>query len=157
VVEPFIARLPKERVLRSYLIVLAAASAICAVICLAGFIEPRLFLLLLGAKYASLRQETGWLVFGSCMAYLVGLTWTMNAARRWVYWTTSWVTIGLILTTQIAFLCLFKVDSTIHAIYFGAATSTAYLIASLFNSVFGFLRGPKIEIPEMARVEQVIE
>jgi O-antigen/teichoic acid export membrane protein len=157
VIEPFIARLPKERVLRSYLLVLAAATAICIVISAAGFIEPQLFLLLLGAKYASLRQETGWLVLGSCMSYLVGVTWTMHAARRWIYWTTSWVTIGMILTTQILFLCFFKVDNTIHVIYFGAATSAANLIANLFNGTYGYIRGPRFEIPEMVHAEQIVD
>jgi O-antigen/teichoic acid export membrane protein len=157
VIEPFMARLPKERVLRSYLIVLAAASCICAVVCLAGFAEPRLFLLLLGAKYASLQQETGWMVLGSCTGYLASVAWTMSAARRWIYWTTSWVNIGLILTTQIVFLSLFKVDSTAHVIYFGAASSAAYLTSTLFNGVYGYIRGPKIEIPEAAAAQQIME
>ena len=157
VIEPFIARLPKERVLRNYLIVLGASSAICVVICLAGFLEPKLFLLLLGAKYASLRRETGWLVLGSCMSYLVGVTWTMHAARRWIFWTTSWFTIGTILTAQTAFLYFFKVDSTIHVIYFGAVTSAANLVSNLFNGAYGYVRGPKIEIPEVVRVTQLVE
>jgi O-antigen/teichoic acid export membrane protein len=157
VVEPFMARLPKERVLRSFLTILVAASAICVVICLAGFLEPREFLLLLGAKYASLQRETGWLVLGSCMGYLVGVVWTMTAARQWIYWATSWVAIGLILTTQIVFLCLCRVDSTLHVIWFGVATSAAYLIAVLFNTVYGFIRGPRIQIPEATVSEHLVE
>ena len=133
VIEPFMARLPKERVLRSYL------------------------MLLLGAKYASLQQETGWMELGSCTGYLASVAWTMSAARRWIYWTTSWVNIGLILTTQIVFLSLFKVDSTAHVIYFGAASSAAYLTSTLFNGVYGYIRGPKIEIPEAAAAQQIME
>jgi O-antigen/teichoic acid export membrane protein len=155
VIEPFMARLPKARVLQSYLTVLAVASSVCVVICMVGFFEPKLLLLLLGARYASLQRETGWLVLGSCMAYLVGVTWTMGAARRWIYWTTSWVTIATILTTQIVFLCLFKVDTTAHVVYFGVATSTAHLASMFFNGVYGYIRGPKIEIPEVSQVEQM--
>lgn len=157
VIEPFMARLPKERVLRSFLIVLAAASAISAVICLAGFFEPRLFLLLLGARYASLQRETGWLVLASCIGYLVGVVWTMTAARRWIFWISSWVTIGLILTAQIVFLCLCRVDSTLHVIWFGVTTSAAYLVSVLFNSAYGFIRGPRIQIPEADASEQLAE
>jgi O-antigen/teichoic acid export membrane protein len=154
VIEPFMARLPKERVLRTYLTILAAASCICAIICLAGFFEPRLFLLLLGARYASLQRETGWLVLGSCLGYLTSVVWTMGAARRWIFWTTSWVSVSLILTTQIIFLSVFKVNSTIHVIYFSATTSGAYLVAVLFNGFYGFIRGPKVETPEDTAVEQ---
>jgi O-antigen/teichoic acid export membrane protein len=157
VIEPFIARLPKERVLRSYLTVLAAASAIAGVVVCFGFLEPRPFLLLLGAKYASLRKEIGWLVLGSSCSYLVSVVLTMNVARRWVYWTTSWVTIGLIIATQIVFLCLFKMDSTIHVIYFGAANSIAYLVACLFNSVYGYIRGPRIQIPEITSAALIVD
>ena len=144
------ARLPDHRVLRNYLLIAATAAAICVPICCVGFFEPKLLLLLLGPKYASLRRETGWLVLGSCMGYLVGVLWTMTAARRWIYWTTTWTSIGLILTAQILFLCRFRVYSTLNAILFGLTTNLAYLVATLFNSAYGFVHGPKIKIQEGA-------
>ena len=119
VIEPFMAKLPKERVLRSYLMILGIASAICCLLVVAGFMEPRILLLLLGSKYANLQKQTGWLIVSSCLAYLVGVTWIMGAARRWIYWTTSGVTIGMILVTQIVFLYLVRVDSTMHVVWFG--------------------------------------
>jgi O-antigen/teichoic acid export membrane protein len=146
VIEPFMARLPDKRVLRSYLIIVLIASAICVPICCLGFFDPKLLLLLLGPRYASLQRETGWLVLSSCVGYLVGVLWIMTAARRWIYWTTTWTSIGLILTAQILFLCLFRIDSTLNAILFGLATNAAYLLSVLINSVFGFIRGPKIKI-----------
>jgi hypothetical protein len=155
VLEPFMAKLPKERVLRTFLIVIAISSSICAVVILAGFLKPGLFLLLLGSKYASLRRETGWLLVGSCMGNLVGVIWTMNAARRWVFWTTSWFTIGLILATQITFLWLVRVDSTMHVVFFSAATSGAHLASMLFNSAYGYIRGPRVQIPEAMSLEEV--
>jgi O-antigen/teichoic acid export membrane protein len=153
VIEPFMARLPKERILPSYLTVLAAASAICLAICLVGFIEPGALLLLLGAKYESLQRETGWLVLGSSLTYLSGVVWTMGAARRWIFWTTGWISIGLIVVTQVVFLILIRVDSTLHVIWFGAATSAGYFISALFNGVYGYVRGPRIQIPEAAAAE----
>jgi O-antigen/teichoic acid export membrane protein len=148
VIEPFMARVPKARVLRSYLMILAAASCIGFVVCLAGFSDPKVFLLLLGAKYASLRRETGWMILNSCLSYVGGVAWTMCAARRWIYWRTSWLTIVLVVTAQIVFLCLFRVDSTLHAIYFGTAAAVASMISVLYNSVYGYTHGPRIQIPE---------
>lgn len=155
VIEPFMARLPKAQVLRSFLFVLAIATAIGAILSAVGFFEPRLLLLLLGAKYASLQKEAGWLVFGSSLAYLTSVAWVMTTARRWIYWTTSWVMIGLILSTQIVFLCLFKPNTTLHVIYLGVATSAAHLTSVLFNSAYGYICGPRIEIPEEAKEQQI--
>lgn len=155
VIEPYMARLPKERVLKSYLFVMAVAFAICAVLTTVGFTEPRLLLLLLGHRYASLQRETGWLVFGSCLAYAMGVAWTMTAARRWIYWTTTWVTIGTITVTQVVFLFICKVDTTAHVVYFGVATYAAHLASILFNSAYGYIRGPRIEIPEETAAEHL--
>jgi O-antigen/teichoic acid export membrane protein len=157
VIEPFIARLPPQRVLRSYLLIFSSAAALALLICYLGFFEPNALLPLLGPKYASLRRETGWLVFSSCLAYLSAVAWTMSAARRWIYWTTTWVSIGVILTTQISFLCLFKVNTTAQAIFFNVATSAAYLAAVLFNGAYGFIRGPRVSIPGEFAAEQVAE
>jgi O-antigen/teichoic acid export membrane protein len=159
VIEPFMARLPDQQVLRNFLTIILVASAICVPICCLGFFDPKLLLVILGPKYASLRRETGWLVFSSCVGYLVGVCWIMTAARRWIYWTTTWISIGLILTAQIVFLCLFRVDSTLHAIFFGLITNAAYLLAVVINSVFGFVRGPKIKIHDaslQASAEQLV-
>ncbi len=153
VIEPFMARLPEQRVLRSYLIIVLIACAICVPICCLGFFDPKVLLLLLGPRYASLQRETGWLVLSSCVGYLVGVLWIMTAARRWIYWTTTWTSIGLILTVQILFLCLFRVDSTLNAILFGLATNAAYLLSVLINSVFGFIRGPRIQIQAISAAE----
>lgn len=146
VIEPFMARLPDGRVLRNFLTIIVIATAICVPICCLGFLDPKLLLLLLGPRYASLHRETGWLVLSSCVGYLVGVLWIMTAARRWIYWTTTWISIGLILSAQILYVSLFKVDSTLTAILFGLVTNAAYLLAVIINSVFGFVRGPKIQI-----------
>jgi hypothetical protein len=152
VIQPFMARLPDKRVLRSYLTIILFALAICVPVCSIGFFDPKLPLLLLGPKYASLNQETGWLILSSCIGYLVGLLTLMNAARRWIYWTTSLTDIGVAIAAQILFLYRFKVDTTINAIFFGLATNAAYLAATLFNSAYGFINGPKIRIDDAASV-----
>ncbi|MGP8184814.1 MAG: lipopolysaccharide biosynthesis protein [Terracidiphilus sp.] len=160
VIEPFIARLPGQRVLRSYLLVSLFALAICVPICCLGFIDPKLLLILLGPKYASLSRETGWLILSSCVGYLTGVLWTMTAARRWIYWTTTWTSISLILVAQALFLWQIRIDNTMNAILFGLITNTAYLAAVLFNSAYGYVRGPRIEIEVPAlqtAAEQIVK
>jgi hypothetical protein len=167
VIEPFMARLPDQRVRRSYLFIAATAAAICVPICTVGFLYPNLLLVLLGPKYSSLGREAGWLILSSCIGYLVGVFWTMTAARRWIYWTTTWTTIGVILLTQTLFLSFIRVDNTMNAILFGLATNCAYFVAMLFNSLYGFIHGPRIPITEVpasqdtfqqvANIEQILE
>ena len=157
VIEPFMARLPKERVLRNFLLIMAVAACVSGILCSIGFFEPNLLLLLLGPRYDGLQRETGWLVLASCMGYLMSVAWIMSSARRWIYWTTSFVTITLVFTTQIIFVAFFRVNSTMQVIYFAVATSAAYLVAVLFNSVFGFIRGPKIVIPDLDETAQIVE
>jgi len=159
VIEPFMARQPKHRVARNFLLILSVAVAICTVICLLGFMESRWILLLLGPNYSKLQHETGWLLLSSCLSYLIGVVWYMSTARRWIFWSTSWVTIGLIVVTQAAFLTLFRVDTTMHAIWFMTASTAAQLLAVLFNSVYGYIRGPRIKIGDdhEPHLEQVIE
>ncbi|WP_213804407.1 hypothetical protein [Granulicella sp. dw_53] len=146
VIEPYMARLPENKVAKNFVRIFAIASFLCCLVCLAAFIAPKIFLLLLGAKYKSLYRETGWLVLGSSLSYLTGVAYTMGGARRWVYWLTSWLTIGLILVTQLVFLLLFKINDTIHVIYFGVAAGAAHLLSILINSVYGYIKGPSVEI-----------
>ncbi len=148
VIEPFMARQARHRVLRYYLLILSVAIAICAIISLAGFLEPQWILWLIGPNYAKLRHEVGWLMLSSCFSYLIGVVWYMSTARRWVYWSTSWLTIAMIVAAQAIFLSLVRIDSTLHAIYFMASSTAAHLLAMLINSIYGFFRGPRIKIDD---------
>lgn len=156
VIEPYFARLPKERVPKNFAFVLVCACLVATLLCIVGFATPRVLLFLLGAKYSNLEQEVGWLVLGSCCAYVAGVVWIMNTARRWIYWSSSWVTIGATLISQIIFLATVNVDSTQHAVYFSAITSAANLFAMLYNSAKGFLHGPRLEISGLDHPEVVL-
>jgi len=148
VLEPYVAKLPKSKVARIYISTLLLASGMCAGICLMTFIKPEVVLLLLGSKYQSLQRETGWFVLGSSLAYLVGVNWAVATARRWIYWSTSGLSIGLILLAQVVFLFLYRVNDTLHVILFGVVTSGAHLLAVLINGIYGYVRGPRIEVTE---------
>jgi O-antigen/teichoic acid export membrane protein len=146
VIEPFMARQPKQRVARYFLLILLVAVGISTVICLLGFMEPQWILWLLGPNYSQLQHETGWLLLSSCFSYITGVVWYMTTARRWIYWSTSWLTIALIIGAQAVFLSQVRIDTTLHAIWFMTASTAAQLLAVLFNSVYGFIRGPRIKI-----------
>ena len=148
IIEPFMARLPKNRVAPSFFLIFTIAIAICTAICLLGFLAPQIFLWILGPQYSTLRREIGWLLLGSCLSYLTSVVWIMSTARRWIYWSSSWTTIALILSTQIIFLTQLRIDSTFHAILFTAASAAAHLLSIFINAIRGFIRGPRIKHPD---------
>ena len=157
VIEPFIARLPDKQVLRYFLLIAACGTALAGSISLLGFYFPGLLLPLLGPRYASLHEDIGWVVLSSCIGYLVGVLWTMTAARRWIYWETTWVTIGCILLTQVTFAWRVGVTSTFHAVLFGVVTSGAYLLSTTLNCIYGYFRGPRIAISTPVAPESLSE
>lgn len=157
VIEPFMARQPEHRVLRTFLLIAGTAAAVCIPISMMGFLHPKAILLLLGPKYATLMRETGWLILSACVGYLSSVIWIMTTARRWIYWTTTATTITVTLGTQILFLFHIRVDDTMNAILFGLATNLAYLAAALLTGIYGFIRGPRVKIDEASSLQQAVQ
>ncbi|GAC1356067.1 MAG: hypothetical protein NVSMB3_01970 [Acidobacteriaceae bacterium] len=154
VVEPYMARLNRRRLLRTFVGLLLLAALACAPVVLLAFAYPQAFLWLLGSKYAGLRGDIGWLVLASCLNYLAGLMWIMNRARKWLFWSGTAVEIVLLLATQTAFVAYVGVRTVREAVLFTFASSLCYLIAHGYVSVYGFVRGPRAveSAPEEAGV-----
>jgi len=143
VVEPYVARLSRERLLSTYLGFVALATLCCAPITVVAFATPKLFLWLLGPKYKGLQDAVGWVVFASCVNYLAGLMWIMNRARKWVFWRGTVFEIVLLLSVQIAFIVLVGVRSTQQAVLFTFASSFCFAATHGYVAIYGFLRGPR--------------
>ena len=143
VVEPYFARLGRERLFKTYMALVLLALVACTPVVLTGFFFPQPFLWLLGSKYASLGGDMGWLVLASCVNYIAGLIWIVNRARKWLFWSGSILEIVLLLAAQAAFLAVVGVRTVRDAVLFSFASSLCYLIAHTYVSVYGFLRGPR--------------
>lgn len=144
VVEPYIARLSRERLLSTYLKFLLLASAASTPVVLVAFSWPRAYLWLLGSKYEILGGLLGWVVFASCLNYIAGLMWIMNRARKWIFWSGSALEVCLLLVLQTAYIICIGVKTTRQAIFLTFAMSFCYLIAHGYVSVYGFIKGPRI-------------
>ena len=144
VVEPYVARVSRERLLRMFLGLLLLAAIACTPVVVLAFTFPQAFLWLLGGKYANLGGEMGWLVLASCINYLAGLLWIMNRARKWLFWSGTTLEIVLLLVTQTAFIAYVGVRTVREAVLFTFASSFCYLIAHGYVSVYGFIKGPRI-------------
>lgn len=144
VVEPYIARLSRERLLSTYLKFLFLAAAACSPIVLVAFIWPEAFLWLLGSKYVEIRNLLGWVILAGCLNYLAGLMWIMNRARKWIFWSGTFLEIVLLLILQTTYVICVGIRTTREAIFLTLCMSFCYLIAHGYVSVYGFLKGPRI-------------
>lgn len=138
VIEPFIARLPRTRLLRSFLGLMLLASVCCIPLVYLAFHHPRFYLWILGAKYANLGLEMGWLILGACINFLAGLLWIMNRARKWLFWSGTGLEIALLLLVQIAFVARYGVRDVHQAVLFTFASSFCPAVAHAYVTVVGF-------------------
>jgi O-antigen/teichoic acid export membrane protein len=143
IVEPYIARLTRERLRSTYLGLVALAALCCIPVTALAFATPRLFLWLLGPKYEGLQSAVGWVVCAACINSLAGLMWIMNRARKWVFWSGAVLEIALLLTVQVAFIVLVGVRSTQQAVLFTFVSSFCYVATHGYVAIHGFLKGPR--------------
>jgi hypothetical protein len=146
VLEPWFAKSPEGEVLKRYLV--AAGITIFFSVVFVGFAiaVPSGLLWILGPHYGDLRLEVSWTALNGCTSYLAGLTWTVISARRFIYWTSTFLNIGLILTTQVIFLLVGDVSTPLQAVKFGFASIAASLLAQVINLGYGLWRGPRIDL-----------
>lgn len=141
VVEPYVARIGRERLLRTFVGFVLLATLGCVPILLVAFLWPQGFLWILGAKYAGLRGALGWYMLSACMNFVSGLIWIMNRARKWVFWSGSILEVILLLGVQLTFFILIGVRTTEQAVLFSIASSCCYMIAHGYVAVRGFIKG----------------
>lgn len=141
VIEPYIARLSRQKLLKTFLGFVLLASLASVPVVAVAFIWPGAYLWVLGAKYEGVRAPLGWYVLSCCLNFISGLIWIMNRARKWVFWSGSILEVVLLLTIQVAFLALVGVKTTQQAVDFALASSGCYLIAHGYVTVRGFVKG----------------
>ncbi len=137
-IEPYIARVSRDLLLRRYLQILTVATLISAAIAVVGFVYPQPLLWLLGSNYSGLQREIGWVVLTASTTYLGGVVCIMHAARRWVFWWATGAIIGAVILTQI--ICAMYLDMTqpIQVIWLGFITSIVTLLVHVAAGIYGF-------------------
>jgi len=140
-VEPYFARLPKERLKSHYLMAVAAAGACGAGMVALACIFPGLFLWVLGPKYAGLRTEVVLVILAGAIGLVGGVNASINSSRRFVYY--AFVLTDNIVTLIVQAIFIWKVDlSTVKAVlWFNIATITPTFIIGFLAAFYGFVRG----------------
>jgi len=146
VVEPWFARSSEEHVLPRYFAAIGVAVCFSAVFLGVAVAWPGCLLWILGKNYQNLNLELAWTILSGCIGYLMTLTWTVISARRLIYWSSTFLNIGLILFAEVAFIVLVGVPTTLRAVQFGCVSALAALIAQCINLTYGLKRGPRVSL-----------
>lgn len=144
VIGPYIAKVNLRDLPKRYLQILGITIFIASMISVIGFTFPQPLLWLLGSKYQNLGAEVGWTVAGACLSHVGGVMWTMNSARKWIYWWVNFAYIGIVLITQVGCLILMDLSTTLGVIYFSLISTLAVVLIMIAHAIFGFRYGVKI-------------
>ena len=142
-VEPYFARLPRNRLPHSYLVAIVAIAACCVGVIGAGMIAPGLFLWVLGPKYAGLDYEVQLVLIGGSIRYLSGTMWVIHSSRRFVYWWNNLSVITLTLLVQVIFLFQGNLGTVKEALMFNVVSAATSLSVNIVCAFYGFIHGPR--------------
>lgn len=142
-VEPYFARLPRARLKANYLLALTITAGVG--ICFAPLARffPGLFLWILGPKYAHLRYEVLLTIVAGSIRYFSGVLWTMNSARKFVYWGSNFASITVPLLLQAFFLWKVDLSTVSGVLWLSISTAIGGVCIHIGSALYGFLRGPR--------------
>jgi O-antigen/teichoic acid export membrane protein len=145
IIEPYIAKVDRQHLVKRYFQILGVAVAISLVLCATAFLFPQPILWILGPKYQNLQAEVGWTVVASCLSYLGTVMWAMHTARKWVYWWYTSLHIMLLLIVQIVSVAVMDLSTTLNVIYFSIITASTIILVHIIAGINGLINVAKVE------------
>jgi O-antigen/teichoic acid export membrane protein len=138
VIAPYIAKSPRQLLLRRYLFFFFSTLGFCACVVLAGFSKPNLFIWLIGPNYSQLSADLGFLLLASCINLISGMMWSMHSARKWVFAWTSWLYITTTLLVQLLCIKFIALNTVKGILLFSICTSLAMFAVCVVWACAGF-------------------
>ena len=142
-IEPFFARMPSERVWRSYALVTGATGLLCLLVVAAACAFPGVFLLVLGPSYSRLTTEVKLVVAASAISYFTNVLWSIHSARRFIYWWNNIVNIVLTVLVQLIFILKADLTSVKTVVWLNFATVATAFVTNALSGVYGYFTGPR--------------
>jgi O-antigen/teichoic acid export membrane protein len=139
VIAPLVARLSREMLARRYVQILGGAALVAGGLMSVSLFAPGLLLWILGAKYAHLQAELGWMMLSASVTYITGVMYTMHAARKWVFSWAVWMYIAVVLIVQLCGIAFMDLSTTRGVLHFAAITAIATIAVQVIWAVYGFL------------------
>jgi len=140
IIAPFVARLSVQALFPRYMLIIMGASGIAIALCFAAWWVPDLFLKVLGPNYAGSHAALLFMVGSTAILYLNSVLWTMNAARKWIYWWMPVISIPGTIVFQVAGVWLFDVSTAVGVFQTMLLGSIYSLLTRIVVSVYGFAK-----------------
>jgi hypothetical protein len=149
-VEPYFARLPQSRVARTYLLVAGLCCGCLVLLVTLVQLWPGPLLALLGKNYSNLRAELVWVVASSSVTFVGTLLWTINYARRFVFWWATWTNIALVICVQVALALTLDLSTIRGVVILAFGTTLAGVCINAATGIAGIWKGPRVPTYEVA-------
>jgi O-antigen/teichoic acid export membrane protein len=134
---PYIARLHASKLICSYLSVAAAAMAFATLVFISAQAAPEVFLFLVGKNYSHLIRELPWSIGVGCISYVAGVLWSMNNARKFIYWWATVLQIFVVVVAQALAVALTDISTTFGVIKLSLVTAVLNLCVDAVVGIFG--------------------
>jgi O-antigen/teichoic acid export membrane protein len=142
-IAPRFPQIPRHRLARRSTQVIGAAAAVDVLLTAVAFLAPQPLLFLLGPAYAHLDLETGWYIVGAGLSFLGGVLYAVNLARRFIWWWSTTLGLGLIVVSELAAAAVLDLGSTLELQYFSAISGVAACAGQVVALSHGLRRGPR--------------
>lgn len=143
-IAPRFPQVPRQLLVRQSAMVIGAAAALGIFLAVGAFTFPEPLLFLLGPAYDNLRSEVAWYIVSASLMFLAGVLYAINLARRFIWWWTTALGLGLIVLAQLASAALFDLGSTLELQYFATVTGLAACLGQFPPLLHGLRSGPRI-------------
>jgi len=134
---PRIARARSDAVRRNVVLALGGMSVLLGLIVIFAFSFPGLLTLLLGPRYHNLGYVAGWYILSQAILTLDGTLYTINLARKFVWWWSTIAQVGLIVVADIAVIAIVGVHSVLHLQYLAVGSAVASLVGAGGSLLYG--------------------
>jgi O-antigen/teichoic acid export membrane protein len=155
-VTPYLARTDRGNAVGRYARIAALGTLVAASTAAIAFLEPQLFLWVLGSQYTTLTPHVGWFVLAAALNYVAGLLSSMNIARRFVYTRLVFWEIALIAIVQIVAAAELDLGSLNQLQYFMVLTVVVTTLAQLLVGIYGFRVGPRALSGQAAAAPNIV-
>lgn len=142
-VEPYFAKLPKEKLKYSYITALGIAGLVCGVMTVVASFFPNVFLWLLGSQYANLQFEVVLVIAAGAISTFSNVLWFIHSARRFIYWWSNILNIILIFLAQLLFVLKADMGTVRAVLWLNLATNAVSLFINVLSGFYGFVKGPR--------------
>lgn len=142
-VEPYFAKLPKNRLKLNYIVGLGITASVCLAVALLVSYFSGFFLAILGPGYRGLTFELRLAISAAAISSFSAVLWSIHGARRFVYWWSTILGISSTLVVQVCFIARADLSSIRTVLWLNIATNITSLAVNACCGAYGFIKGPR--------------